>query len=902
MKIKELFVDYQYEPLGLDERTPSFSWCFEESLERALFQSAYRIIVTEDKPDQDDRMVWDTGKVISRKNSCLIYDGAPLKSRKRYYWKVYVWDQSDQLQESAWSWWEMGLLNSEDWVSKWIGYNDENSSCSEAIIPLFRTEFNLVKPIKKARAYLSGLGHYELRLNGEKVGDRVLEPGWTNYDKTCLYSTYDITTDLQLGPNAIGIMLGNGFFNVSGGRYTKFKDSYGLPKCLIQVEIDYTDGTRELVCSNDQWKTSRGPITFSCIYGGEDYDARLEQKGWDLPEFKMNEQWKAAVEVTPAKGCLKSQAFPPLRAMETLHPTRITEPKPGIFVVDFGRNFSGWISIKVNGNGGDPIKISPGELLEEDGTINQKPSGSPYEYNYILKGDMIEEWEPRFSYYGFRYVQIEGASFSKKRGDATIIPQILDIKGKFIYPELNQIGTFNTSDEMINQIHSMILQAVLSNTKSVFTDCPHREKLGWLEQVHLVGPAIMYNYQIAPLLTKVINDIRDAQLPNGMIPTTAPEYVAFTEPWDIFRHSVSWAATYILIPWELYRKFGDIRLLIDHYENMKKYIDYVSAKADHDIVKDGLGDWYDIGEKPPGFSQVTPVALPETAMYYHIVDVFTKICDLIDRPNDQMRYTRLKQNIKAAYNEAFFNNQTKQYGSESQASTAMSLVFGLVNKEDEDHVFQHLVDDIEKHQYHTTAGDIAHRYVLAVLDRFDRSDLIYKMSQNTDHPSYGFQIINGATTLTEAWDGPISKTSQNHFMLGHIEEWFFKNLAGLDYSYNPEAELFQITIKPYPERNIEAVNAASLLPNGKVEVQWKWLNASTFSLNVHIPVNSTAIIYLPAHSLDTVKESNQLLTTLSSIEILDTKNHVMVLKVTSGNYQFISMYNDEPIGIRHLNR
>ncbi|MDR6880584.1 family 78 glycoside hydrolase catalytic domain [Bacillus sp. 3255] len=891
MHVDEMFVESMRTPLGIDVRQPAFSWSFGAAQQRAQLQTAYRILVAdgEDKLRQGQGLLWDSGKCSSRNNAHVPYQGPPLQSRLRYYWQVQVWDRQGQMTESAVSWWEMGLLDEKDWGARWIAAYESEPDGKPAL-PLFRREFHLDKPVSSARVYICGLGQYELRLNARKVGDRVLEPGWTNYDKTCLYCVYDVTEELSEGGNAIGVMLGNGFFNVTGGRYSKFKRSFGTPRCLVQLEITHTDGTLTQIVSDSGWSAAPGPITFSCIYGGEDYDARRTPKGWDRYEGAAGDAWRPAREVNAPAGQLKAQAFPPLQVKETLRPVQISEPAPGVFVADFGQNFSGWVQIRVKGPEGAPIAMSPAELLKESGTVNQKWTGSPTKFTYVLNGNREDEvWSPRFSYTGFRYLQIEGAVPADKAVDGQDVPVLLAIEGQMIYPDMPIHGHFACSHPLLNRTHEIINRAMLSNMKSIFTDCPHREKLGWLEQVHLMGPSLAYNYDVERLLVKTMEDIRDAQLPNGMVPTTAPEYVVFSEQWRCFRDSVSWGAAYILTGWNLLHLYGNRRVLIEHYETMKAYIEYVKSNSDELIVREGLGDWYDAGSNPPGFVQNTPVAHTETAMFYHIADVFAQIAALLHQDDDAAAYAKLREKIKRAFNAAFWDCEKEQYASGSQSSNAMPLVLGLTDPSSREKVLSHIIEDIERHGYHTTAGDVGHRFVLLALAEYGRSDIVYAMSRQTDHPSYGYQIVHGATTLTEAWDGPTVGKSQNHFMLGHVEEWFYRDLAGIRYRIDPVDESCKLVVKPAIVNGLDEASADCRLPAGQAKVAWKRHEHGRLTLDITVPVNCTAEIYVPSESLDTVLESGRPIKEVASVQVLRTENrHYIVIEAGSGSYRFES--------------
>ncbi|XEC96148.1 family 78 glycoside hydrolase catalytic domain [Paenibacillus tarimensis] len=886
--IQELRLNGRTCPLGVDEIDVAFSWSFAPTIQRLQFQTAYRILVS----TRQERLaaatgdVWDSGKVTSANCSEVLYEGAPLKSRVRYHWQLTVWDQDGRPSESVTSWWETGLLSAEDWQARWIGEPSRNEA-DRRPLPLLRREFTVSKPVARGRAYICGLGHYELRLNGAKVGDSVLDPGWTNYDQTCLYTVFDITERLKEGCNAAGVLLGNGFFNVEGGRYTKFKDSFGKPKCLVQLELQYEDGTSEMIVSDRTWKTSGGPIVFSCIYGGEDYDARLEQPGWDLPGFDGDASWTEAAEVAAAAGVLRAQASPPLMVMKRFEPVDVTEPKPGVYVLDLGQNFSGWVELNVAGPAGSKVVLTPAERLKDDGLPNQKQSGSPYKFTYILKGGVEERWSPRFSYYGFRYVGIEGAVPAGRSAAADPeFPVLLGLEGQMIYPDMKTAGGLKTSDQMLNRIHEIIHWAILSNTKSIFTDCPHREKLGWLEEVHLMGPSIMYNCDVQALMVKVMEDIRDAQLPGGMVPTTAPEYVVFSEPWDIFRHSVPWGGAYILIGWELYRRYGNRRTLAGHYDGMKRYIDYIGTTADDGIVTGGLGDWYDVGPEKPGFSQNTPVSLVETAFYYHLLTVMERIAALLGHASDRQRFCQLGGAVKKAFNNFYFDRETGCYATGSQTAQAVPLVFGLAAEMDRSRVFQRLVEDVVSRGCRITAGDVGHRYVLIALARYGRADLICRMARNTDSPGYGYQVARGATTLTEAWDGPTVGASQNHLMLGHLDEWFYAGMAGIEYVYEPKSERFVLEFKPQPAAGLQKAEAWHELRAGRAAISWEKEEEGGILLKVTIPPNTTAYIHVPSSSAESVKESGCAVRDMRGVTFVRFADGAAVFYAGSGEYSF----------------
>jgi alpha-L-rhamnosidase len=526
--------EYLDNPLGIESPHPRLSWHLEpvggdpSGVRRGLRQAEIQILVAS-SPAQLEKNVgdeWDSGKIASGHAFQFTYSGKQLNSNRLYYWKVRVWEQNGVA--SGWSetsQWQMGLLKAvTDWKARWIAAEPDGEAIDASAngtanprpashpLPIFRNDFSLAKPIERAVVYVSGLGQYELRINGSKVSDDVLTPGWTNYRKTVMCNVYDVSTLVKSGQNAVGIMLGNGMYNVprTPGRYVKFVGSFGQPKLIFQMHVRYADGTEAIIVSDSSWKTTAGPITFSSEYGGEDYDARMEQAGWDAPGFD-DAAWAAAIEVNGPGGQLSTQLIPAIRVMHVYPAVNETEPASGIFVYDLGQNFSGWPQIKVSGHSGDTVKLIPGELLDASGLVTQRSSGGPSYFSYTLKGSGEETWHPRFSYYGFRYVQVEGATLKPDAGGAK--PVLLSLEGQFVHSSAQVTGDFSSSDDLLDRIHGLIDAAMRSNMQSVLTDCPHREKLGWLEESQLLGSALMYNFDLSQLYRKIDGDIRDSQLP-----------------------------------------------------------------------------------------------------------------------------------------------------------------------------------------------------------------------------------------------------------------------------------------------------------------------------------------------------------------------------------------------------
>ena len=886
--VTNLRCEYAQNPLGIDVMEPKLSWELD-SKQRNVVQLAYHIMVA-DNPDLLDRQsgnMWDSKKVNSSSSIQVTYKGLPLQPAKKYYWKVKVWDNKGNV--SAWSGvklWQMGLFTKTDWQNaKWIAYDilpdvgrivpfahgrgKKEWGARKDISPLLRKNFSINKPVKNATVFISGLGHFEMSLNGEKTGDHFLDPGWTQYSKHALYVTFDISRQIKKGDNTIGVILGNGFYYIPGERYRKLTGGYGYPKMIARIVIEYADGSIDNIVSDESWKTTPSPVIFSSIYGGEDYDANLEQKGWATSSFNDN-AWKKAM-ITDGPPSLQSQSAAPLRLMEKFTPVKKTQLKPSVWIYDLGQNFSGVPSITVSGKKNDTIRITPAELINEDGSANQSGSGGPFFFTYILKGHGKETWQPKFTYYGFRYLQVQYIA----KNSLETPPQLVQLEGWHIRNAAEKAGAFSCSNTLFNKTYALIDWAIKSNMVSVFTDCPHREKLGWLEQNHLMGSSVQYNYDIASLCKKVIRDMINAQTPEGLVPEIAPEFVQFEDP---FRDSPEWGSAAIIFPWYAYKWYGDKQIVAEAYEMMRRYINYLQKKAINNILSQGLGDWYDIGPKGPGVSQNTPPGVTATAIYYHDLIIMTRIATLLNKPTDAQQYKQLALAVKKSFNEKFYNSQTHQYASGSQTANAMALFMDLVEPAYRDSVLANLIRDIRSRNNALTAGDIGYRYVLRALEDAGRPDIIFDMNSRDDIPGYGYQLKHGATALTESWQAYPS-VSNNHFMLGHLMEWFYSGLCGIR-SADEAVAYNKIEIRPQPVDDISHASASYHSVYGWIRSGWK-KSKGIFELKVTIPSNTTAIIYIPCSRTSFLTEGGKKMT----VQVY--KKGTAVLNIGSGNYTFL---------------
>lgn len=747
---------------------------------------------------------------------------------------------------------------------------------------LLRREFNVKPGLRRAVVHVTGLGQYEMSLNGAKVGSDLLSPGWTNYRKTVLYDTYDITAQLKPGANAAGIFLGNGMYSVRNiaGRYHKFTGSFGNQKAIAKIQLDYADGSTDFVITDPQWKVHSGPVLFSCIYGGEDYDARANQQGWNQAGFP-DANWQSAAVVEGPGGGLKgtSVANPPIREFETLKPVAQREKRPGLTIYDMGQNASIMPRIKVKGPAGSVVRVTPGELLA-GGQLTQSPGGGPSYWKYTLDGNGSETYFPRFFYRGSRYQQVE-VTAPVGSSEQPVVESIASVVIQAASPVT---GTFSCSNELFNRIWTLVRWAQRSNMVSVMTDCPHREKLGWLEEDYLNGPALRYNFDMAPLFNKVMNDMADAQLENGFVPNVAPEFKIFNgSEGNAFRNSPEWGSAFILVAWQQYLFHGDLELLRRHYEGMKRYMAYLGTKARGSILNYGLGDWYDIGPGAPGASKLTPKGLTATAIYFEDACVLAKTAKLLGKDEEAAQFEALAKEVRAAFNTKFFNADKGFYGTNSQTANSMPLVLDMVEPEHRASVLASLVKDVQERGL--TAGDVGYRYLLRALADHGRSDVIYAMNNQSEKPGYGLQLQRGATSLTEAWDASAG-SSQNHFMLGQINEWLFHDLAGIQ--CDPEGPGFKrILIKPATPGDLNSVKATYASASGMIESEWK-RNGPAFQLRVVIPANTSATIFVPTDGKTAITESGTPVRSVPSVKTLGNENGVARFAVGSGTYHFQS--------------
>ena len=872
-------------PLGIDTLHPALSWAVRSDM-RGDVQTAYQVEAAASLTNLDEgkELLWDSEKISSDETLRIPYSGDPLRSFQEVFWRVRVWDRDGKPSEwSAPATWTMGVLSEADWSAMWI----EAATPSETL--LLRREFTVKPGLRRALLNVCGLGTCEVTLNGKKVSEDLLSPGWTDYKKTCLYESRDITAALRGGRNAIGLFLANDNYNVHDYKPARFTPpgyhpfSYGPLQAIAQLRLEYEDGSVETLGTDEQWHVSPGPITTSSIYAGEDFDARRVQPGWDTSGFDAT-KWETAKISNGPGGKLRGFTFAtaPIQVIQTLHPVSKKVIKPGVTVYDFGQNASLMPKIVMSGPAGGVVKILPTELVKADGSADDTTCGGRSYWTYTLDGKQDELWEPHFFYRGARYLQVECSAPS----GSMELPVVNSLAADVVQMNADPIGEFSCSNELFNRIHTLVRWAQRSNLMSVLTDCPQREKRGWLEQDHLNGPSLRYEFDLNRLFAKTVNDIADAQIENGLVPTTVPENTIFAGKngqRNAFGDSPEWSSSFLLVPQQQFEFSGDASLFARYYDGMKRYVDYLGTRAKDGIVDYGLGDWYDLGPKPPGVSQLTPIALTATAFYYQDCVLLAEAAKRLGKSEDAATYSALAGKIREAFNAKFFDAKNAYYATGSQAAQAIPLVMGLVTPEQRQSVMDALVRDVQGHGNANSAGDVGYRYVLRALAEGGRSDVIFTMNNQSAKPGYGYQLAHGATSLTEAWDAG-RKSSQNHFMLGQIMEWFYHDLAGI--APDPELPGFKnVIIHPNPVGDIRWTKASYQSEHGKIDVAWK-KTGNAFSLQVSLPANTTGTVFIPTSNPDSVTEGGVKAASAKDVKFLRMEGGTAVFQIASGNYSF----------------
>ena len=897
LRVEGLRTEYKENPLGIDGRAPRLSWRIAAKV-RNVRQAAYHIRVARSAGDLRSarNLLWDSGRVASAESTQRVYDGKPLGSAQRYVWQVQIWD--DQGRASGWSepaWWEMGLLTPADWRASWIEPGLPEDVTTSPPAAMLRRAFRLTKAVQSARAYATSHGVYELHLNGARVGDEVLTPGWTSYATRLQYQTYDVTALLRRGDNAAGVLLGNGWYRGNIG-FSKRRNVYGdRLALLLQIDVTYADGSRETIGSDGQWKASVGPIVMSEIYHGETYDARLEKPGWTDATFD-DRSWATVRTVERPKDVLIAPAGPPIKRMNELKPVSILRTPAGQRVVDMGQNMVGWVRLRVQGTPGTVVTLTHAEVLDKQGnfyTTNLRAATQAI--RYTLKGGGVEIYEPRFTFQGFRYVAVDGYP-----GELTTD----SLTGIVVHSAMAASGDFSASHAILNQLQHNIVWGQKGNFLDVPTDCPQRdERLGWTGDAQAFARTAAFNMDVAGFFTKWLKDLEADQYKSGAVPHVIPDVLTLPAGADssgqAFRQqagAAGWADAAVIIPWTMYLTYGDTRVLQEQYSSMTRWVEYMRQRAGDDLIWDGdfhFGDWLAFATTRADYpGATTGKDFIATAFFAHSTDLVGRIARVLGKTEDAARYDALRDRIKAAFVREFVTPAAR-VGEGTQTAYVLALQFDLLPPDMRAKAAAHLLRDVRERK-HLTTGFLGTPYLLHVLTRYGFLDEAYMLLEREQYPSWLYPITKGATTIWERWDGikpdgsfqDAGMNSFNHYAYGAVGDWMYRVMAGLE--IDPAAPGYRhILIQPRPGGKTTKAGARHDSPYGTVASAWT-LDAGRFELTVHVPPNTRATIRLPRSTLTSITEGGQPIESVKDLLARRQDKDDVVLEVGSGEYRFAS--------------
>ncbi|MBS1727438.1 MAG: family 78 glycoside hydrolase catalytic domain [Armatimonadetes bacterium] len=829
LNLANLRCEYLAHPLAVETTSPRLSWITETSTSNWR-QSAYQILVasTADLLKGDKGDLWDTGKVASDASTQIAYAGHALSSRQPCFWKVRVWDKDGNA--SGWSKpqeWEMGLLHNEDWgASEWIGIPGE-PKVNPA--PYLRKEFTVSGRIKRARLTVCGLAYADMSLNGKLVGDTERDPGYTNFDKRVLYVVHDVTAALHSGKNCLGAVLGTGWYDVHDLATWRFEKApwRDRPKLRAVLRIEYADGKAEDVVTDETWRATTGPILFDGIYTGEVYDASKELTGWDKAGFD-DSAWGKASEMAVPKGELHALPCPPVRITQTLKPKTISEPQPGVYVLDYGQNLTGHVRIHGKFDAGQKVTMRYSERIDAKGMIHRDEIDvymdkatppQPFQTDvYIAKGKGTEQWEQRFSYSGFQYVEVTGLK-SKPTPDM--------FEARFAHTDLASAGEFSCSNDLLNKIQHATRYSYLSNAQSIPTDCPQREKNGWTGDAHLACEAGLMNFDSASFYTKWLGDYADDQKPSGAFSLIIP-----SGGWGNGATHPSWDSAFGIIANDMTNYLGDERILRQAYPHVKRYLDHLYGMAKDEVVDfDSLGDWLP-------WKTETSSKLTSSVMLYLDATIVARGARLSGETAEAEKYEAMAARVKDGIDRHFYD--PAKFGEDTQTALALAIYFDLVPADQKQAALDALVKNVES-QGHIDTGIIGAKFILRALSENGRTDVAYKIVNHKGQPGWGWWMEQGATTLWEDWKGEFS---MNHIMFGDVSNWFMQWLAGI--GLDPATPAFKhILIRPTPVGDLTWAKGAHLSPYGWIRSSWT-KDAKGFRLSIEIPANTTATVTLPS--------------------------------------------------------
>ena len=861
-------------PLGLDAPYPRLAWQLADP-RRGAAQTAYQLAVGTDslQVSQGQAGTWAAAKKVSAQQ-LVTYAGSALRPFTKYYWRVRTWDQAGQPHASRVASFETGMMSKRNWQGAWIS---DNQRAAEKPAPYFRKEFTLPKNVKSARAYIAVAGLYELYINGQKVGNHRLDPMYTRFDRRTLYVTYDVTPYLKAGANAIGVLLGNGWYNHQSTAVWNFHNApwRNRPAFCLDVRLTYADGTSEVVKSGKDWKTATGPLVFNSIYTAEHYDARLEQPGWNTAGFN-DAKWKEVFYRDAPSGNIVAQALQPIRNVETIPTKNLAKLNDTTYVFDLGRNIAGVSQLRAQAPAGTVLRLKHGERRYPDGHVDQsnidvhyRPTdkSDPFQTDIFTLGGRGEEtFMPLFNYKGFQYVEVTSSR--------PITLTASSLTGYFMHSDVAPVGQVKSSNPTINKIWSATNKSYLSNLFGYPTDCPQREKNGWTGDAHIASETGLYNFDGITIYEKWLADHRDEQQPNGVLPSIIP-----TGGWGYeWGNGPDWTSTIAIIPWNVYLFYGDAKLLADCYPNLKHYVDHLDAMSPTGLTDWGLGDWVPVKSK-------SPVELTSSIYYFADATILAKAAKLLGRPADYAQYSALAQKIRNAINAKYLNRQTNLYGSGVQTELSTPLYWGVVPDELREKVAANLASRVAADNFHLDVGLLGTKAILGALSDNGQADVAYRLAAQETYPSWGWWMANGATTLYENW--PIdakSDISMNHIMFGEIGAWLYKGLAGI--RPDPQQPGFKhVLLAPHFVAGLDQFEATHQGPYGLIRSAWRRAGAGV-AYTVTVPPNATATLSLPVGTGQQVYEGGRLLAASSpNIQLGKATGPLRQYQLAAGTYQ-----------------
>jgi alpha-L-rhamnosidase len=890
LRVAGLRTEYKENPLGIDARKPRLSWRIEAE-GRGVVQSAYEIRVARSERGLGAKgdLVWDSGKVASDESIHRPYEGPALRSGERCYWQVRVWDGS--AKASAWSapaWWETGLLEPSDWMASWIEPGLPEDATKSGPVPMLRRGFKLSGAVARARAYVTSHGLYEMYLNGHRVGDQFFTPGWTSYNKRLQYQTYDVTALLKAGENAVGVQLGNGWYR-GDLAWEGRRNVYGSRLALLaQIRVTYKDGHEEVIGSDGEWKAATGPILMSEIYHGETYDARLERPGWATPGFDAR-GWSAVQVGSHRKDDLVAPAGPPVRRIQELKPIKVLKTPAGDTVVDMGQNMVGWMRLKAEGPSGTTVTLRHAEVLDKQGNFyTENLRKAKATARYTLKGGGPETFEPHFTFFGFRYVAVDGYP-----GELT--PDALT--GVVVHSDMAPASEFLTSKPLVNQLQHNILWGQKGNFLDVPTDCPQRdERLGWTGDAQVFSRTAAFNMDVAGFFTKWLPDVAADQFASGSVPHVVPNVLADFEGRDP-GGAAGWADSAVIIPWNMYLTYGDKRILETQYDSMTRWVEYERKRAGDDLIWTGdfhFGDWLAYAATGmaandyPGAT--TGKDLIATAFFAHSTDLLQRIALVLGKREEAARYGDQLARIKRAFRREFVTDAGR-VGEGTQTAYVLALQFDLLPEELRPVAARRLAEEIRERK-HLTTGFLGTPYLCHVLSRYGYLDEAYLLLNRDEYPSWLYPVKQGATTIWERWDGQkpdgsfqtAEMNSFNHYAYGAIGDWMYRVMTGIEID-EAAPGYKHVLIQPRPGGGFTNVKASHETMYGRVASAWTQKDGR-FELVVEVPVNTRATVRLPGATLANVTESGRALAGGSEMAGSRQDGEVVVVEVGSGRYSF----------------